>query len=228
SIYALILALVMSSISEITAKPSNPRFIFMSPESDPFVDSYMKTISRMSTKEIMNLPKLSDVEFLDQLERGYDFIPVSTKSLNSINLFDSTIDEPIEYQPDLENEWEDLMDAGPASINLLGSVMAIASRKDFPLKTDFNYTLVKYPESFQATLMQVSHDMYRALYGAHTSMESIQVSMRQIPTLLKTAIKLITQASTVLNKALLPRTLANIGRYANESAAVARASLERF
>ncbi|CAF3966152.1 unnamed protein product, partial [Rotaria sp. Silwood1] len=75
SIYALILALVMSSISEITAKPSNPRFIFMSPESDPFVDSYMKTISRMSTKEIMNLPKLSDVEFLDQLERGYDFIP---------------------------------------------------------------------------------------------------------------------------------------------------------
>ncbi|CAF0794059.1 unnamed protein product [Rotaria sp. Silwood1] len=228
SIYALILALVMSSISEITAKPSNPRFIFMSPESDPFVDSYMKTISRMSTKEIMNLPKLSDVEFLDQLERGYDFIPVSTKSLNSINLFDSTIDEPIEYQPDLENEWEDLMDAGPASINLLGSVMAIASRKDFPLKTDFNYTLVKYPESFQATLMQVSHDMYRALYGAHTSMESIQVSMRQIPTLLKTAIKLITQASTVLNKALLPRTLASIGRYANESAAVARASLERF
>jgi hypothetical protein len=107
-------------------------------------------------------------------------------------------------------------------------VMAVASRKDFSLKPDFNYTFVKYPNSFHATLVQVANDMYRALFGAHTGMDKIQTNMRQIPTLLNTALKLITQASTSMLKAMLPRTLANIGRYANESAAVAQASLERF
>ena len=120
------------------------------------------------------------------------------------------------------------MVGGPASINYMGAVMAIASRKDFPLKPDFDYKLVKYPGSYHATLVQVSNDMYRALSGAHTSMEKIQSNMRQIPGQIKTALKLITQASTSMAKGMLPRTLANIGRYANDSAAVARSSLERF
>ncbi|CAF4919220.1 unnamed protein product, partial [Rotaria magnacalcarata] len=47
----------------------------MSPETDPYVDSYMTTIASMSTKEMMNLPKLSDADFLDQLTRGNDTIP---------------------------------------------------------------------------------------------------------------------------------------------------------
>jgi hypothetical protein len=144
------------------------------------------------------------------------------------NLFDPNIDEQIEYQADIEFEWEDLMAAGPASINYMGAVMAIASIKDFPLAVGFDYKLVKYPNSFHATLVQVSNDMYRALSGAHTSMEKIHTNMRAIPALLKTALKLIIQATPPMTKAMLPRTLANIGRYANESAAVARASLERF
>ncbi len=120
------------------------------------------------------------------------------------------------------------MTDGPASINYMGVVMAVASKKDFSLKPDFNYTYVKYPNSFHATLVQVANEMYKALFGAHTSMDKIQVNMRQIPTLLKTALKLITQSSTTMVKAMLPRTLANIGRYANDSAAIAQASLERF
>ncbi|CAM4950534.1 unnamed protein product [Rotaria socialis] len=200
----------------------------MSPETDPYVDSYMTTIASMSTREMMNLPKLSDSEFLDQLTRRYDAIPILRQDSNSTKLFDLSIDEPMEFQPDLENEWEELMDAGPSSINLMGSVMAIASKKDFPLRVDFNYTHLKYPGSFQTTLMQVSHTMYRALYSAHTNMGIIQINMREIPALLKTAVKLITQASTSLNKAMLPRTLASIGRFTNESAAAARASLDHF
>jgi uncharacterized phage infection (PIP) family protein YhgE len=120
------------------------------------------------------------------------------------------------------------MVGGPASINYMGAVMAIASRKDFPLKPDFAYKLVKYPNSYKATLVQVSNDMFGALYGAHTSMDRIQSNMRLIPAQIKTALKLITQASNSMAKAMLPRTLATIGRYANDSAAVARASLERF
>jgi hypothetical protein len=143
-------------------------------------------------------------------------------------LFDPNIDEQIEYQPDIETEWEDLMAGGPAIINYMGAVMAIASRKDFRLSADFNYSLVKYPDSFQATLVQVANDMYKALYGAHTGMGKIQANMRQIPTLLKTALKLIIQASPSMIKTVLPRTLSYIGQYANASAAVARSSLELF
>jgi hypothetical protein len=143
-------------------------------------------------------------------------------------LFDPNVDEQVRYQPDIETEWEDLMVGGPASINYMGAVMAIASKKDFALASNFDYKLVKYPNSFHATLVQVANDMYGALYGAHTGMDKMQASMRQIPSLLNTALKLITQATIPMTKAMLPRTLTNIGRYANESATVARASLERF
>lgn len=151
-----------------------------------------------------------------------------TARVGSNSLFDANIDEQLQYQGEIENEWEDLMAGGPASINLVGVVMTIASKKDFPLSPDFPYKFVKYPNSFHTTLVQVANDMHRALFGAHTAMDKILTNMRQIPTQLKTALKLITQASTTMIKTMLPRTLATLGRYANESATVARASLEKF
>ncbi|CAF1313407.1 unnamed protein product [Rotaria sordida] len=146
----------------------------------------------------------------------------------SNKLADRSIDEQILYQPDIDTEWKDMMIGGPASINYVGAVMAIASRKDFSFALDYNYTLIKYPNSFHTTLVQVANEMYRALFGAHTAMDQIQANMRQIPDLLKRALKLITQASTSMTKAMLPRTLSNIGQYANESTVVARASFDRF
>ena len=143
-------------------------------------------------------------------------------------MFDPSIDEQLEYQSGIETEWEELMTGGPASINYMGAVMAIASKTDFRLNPNFNYTLIKYPDSFQTTLVQVSNDMYKALYGAHTGMQTIQANMGRMPTLLKTALKLITQASLFMTKTMLPQTLLNIGRYANESATIARTSLDRF
>ena len=106
--------------------------------------------------------------------------------------------------------------------------MAVASKKDFSLKENFTYTYVKYPDSFHATLVQVANDMHRALFGAHRGMEKIQANMRQMPTLLSTALKLITLASTSMVKAMLPRTLVNIARYANNSVAVAQDTYDQF
>ncbi|CAF3937738.1 unnamed protein product, partial [Rotaria sp. Silwood1] len=146
----------------------------------------------------------------------------------SNNLADRSIDEQILYQPNIDTEWEDMMIGGPASINYVGAVMAIASRKDFSLSLDYKYTLIQYPDSFHATLAQVANEMYRALFGAHTAMNRIQANMRQIPNLLKTALKLITQAGTAMTKAMLPRTLSNIGQYANTSATDARTAFDKF
>ena len=70
--------------------------------------------------------------------------------------------------------------------------------------------------------------MYNALMGAHTAMDQIQLAIKQVPTHVKTALKLITSASDAMLKAMLPRTLDSIGRLATESANAANSTLLRF
>lgn len=70
--------------------------------------------------------------------------------------------------------------------------------------------------------------MYNALMGAHMAMDQIQLAIKQVPTHVKTAMKLITSASDAMLKSMLPRTLASIGRLATESADVANSTLLRF
>lgn len=70
--------------------------------------------------------------------------------------------------------------------------------------------------------------MHSALMGAHTSMDRIQLAIKQVPTHVKTALKLITSASDSMLKTMLPRTLESVGRLATESAAIANSTLIRF
>ena len=86
----------------------------------------------------------------------------------------------------------------------------------------------RYPNSFRATLSQVSNDMYNALMGAHTSMDGIQMTIEEVRKHAKTGIKLITSASNALIEIMLPRTLESIGRLATESAQFANDTLVRF
>ncbi|CAF2932497.1 unnamed protein product [Rotaria sp. Silwood2] len=146
----------------------------------------------------------------------------------SSNLSDPMIDEQLMYASDIDAEWEEMMLGGPASINFVGAVMVVGSKKDFSLSSNFSYHLIQYPNSFHTTIVQVANEMYRALLNAHTSMDRIQVNMRQLPNLIKTALKLITQASTSMAKVMLPRTISNIGLYANQSATIAKATFDRF
>jgi hypothetical protein len=48
--------------------------VFLPREFDPFCDTYVETITRMSRNELMNIPQLSDIEFLDQVTRGVDSV----------------------------------------------------------------------------------------------------------------------------------------------------------
>jgi hypothetical protein len=70
--------------------------------------------------------------------------------------------------------------------------------------------------------------MYNALMGAHTAMDQIQLAIKQVPTHVKTAMKLIASASDPMLRSMLPRTLDSIGRLATESAHVANSTLLRF
>lgn len=64
--------------------------------------------------------------------------------------------------------------------------------------------------------------------GAHTAMDEIQLAIKQVPTQVKTALKLISSASDAMLKSLLPGTLNSISRLATDSANKANATLIRF
>ena len=70
--------------------------------------------------------------------------------------------------------------------------------------------------------------MYNALMGAHAAMDKIQLSIQQVPTNVKTALKIVTAASDNMLKMMLPRTVETISRLATESANAANATLIRF
>jgi hypothetical protein len=115
-------------------------------------------------------------------------------------------------------------------VGYMGNLMVLASKRDFPFQTPDGYTYqyIKYPNSFRTTLAQVSSDMYNALMGAHTGMDQIQLAIKQVPTHVKTVMKLLSSATDSMLKLMLPRTLESVGRLATESAAIANSTLLRF
>ncbi|CAF2752566.1 unnamed protein product [Rotaria sp. Silwood2] len=131
------------------------------------------------------------------------------------SVISSNID-PLMDQTTIDKAWEDCMITAPATINLLGQVMVVASRVDVSFdhySPNRVYQYIKYPKSFRATLLQISNDGYRAFLGAHTSMNKIQLYMQQIPLNIKTIIRLLSsKASTSLVSRLLPKVINNIER----------------
>lgn len=70
--------------------------------------------------------------------------------------------------------------------------------------------------------------MYNALMDAHKAMDKIQLAIKQVPTHVKTVMKLIASASDSMLKFMLPRTLESVARLATESADLANATLLSF
>lgn len=145
-------------------------------------------------------------------------------------IFDDKLDDQLTLQDNIDGEWVDLMTAGPLAVNYVGNLLVLASRRDFPLKRPprFNFTHITNPDSFRATLAQVSGSMYSALLGAHTAMDRIQLNVQQVPGHVKTALKLVLAGTPMLIELMLPKTLESIGRIANESAAQARTTFNKF
>ena len=90
--HILLLATTVSLTDGAIVEPSIAHSVFLSSEFDPFCDSYVKAITRMSVNELMQLPKLSDNEFLNQLARGVNSIP-GKKSLRNIRYYTNRIVE---------------------------------------------------------------------------------------------------------------------------------------
>lgn len=122
------------------------------------------------------------------------------------------------------------MTAGPLAVNYVGNLLVLAGKRDFPLSrpSHFNFQYIQNPNSFRATLSQVSGALYSALIGAHTAMDRVQLNVEQIPDHVKTALKLVLAGTPSLIQFMLPKTMQAIGRIANESAALAQATHKKF
>ena len=59
----------------------------------------------------------------------------------------------------IDSTWERNIVNGPVAVNLLAQLTVVASRLDFSFKQQMpnaNYTYMKYPDSFRATLFQIT------------------------------------------------------------------------
>lgn len=112
-----------------------------------------------------------------------------------------------------DTPWENFIMPGPTVISLLGQLMVLSGKVDFSLAENSpnrTFQYIRNPTSFRATLVQVSNDGWSAFINAHKNMDKIQLYMTQIPDHVKTALKILLQASPQLIKRLLPDTLSQI------------------
>ena len=176
-----------------------------------------ETITQMTVEEFNRFPKLTDGELVHRLTRA-----------KTSYLLDRSVDGELELSWNIDNEWKEMIIGGPLSINYMSVMMITASKKDFPLTSSYNYTLIQSPNSFHRTLVQVASDMRNAFQLAHTSVNLIQTKSRQSSTLSRTALKMFSQASLAMMHLLLPRILLDLKQSANEIVPVTLSSLTQL
>jgi hypothetical protein len=107
----------------------------------------------------------------------------------------------------------------PEGIDVLSQLMISTSRAtDFKIDKINNEAipLLKHPDSFRTTLVQIANEVYGAFTKAHTNMEMIRLQMTQVPDLVNNSVKMIkSRNKTVINKDL-PKCLASIKKAAND------------
>lgn len=73
--------------------------------------------------------------------------------------------------------------------------MLISTKADFKLDVPGKLDFVKYPDSFRASLVQVSNSGYEAFSTAHSSMLEISMHSTNIPVKVKNAVGCLLQGS---------------------------------
>ena len=60
----------------------------------------------------------------------------------------------------MDEPWQQFIITGPITVNLLGQLMLVSSKLDFSFRRfspNYHFEHMKYPDSFRATLTQISH-----------------------------------------------------------------------
>ncbi|CAF3136586.1 unnamed protein product [Rotaria sp. Silwood2] len=165
------------------------------------------------------------IDTTEYLDLPTDEIPIATTITTTTTTTTTTT-----LAPEVDHEWEDLVLGGPTVVNYLGLFMVHASRKDQVLtpSSDYIVNYIHNVQSLRATLIQISSAMQAAFQVAREDLVRIQNSMNQIPEHIKAGLLLIQTAPKDLLSKLLPYTLRNVKRAANEGSSVSKPTLERF
>jgi len=136
-----------------------------------------------------------------------------------------TVGNPASYTKDLiiqgslDQNWVKMIVPAPTSVNLLCKLGLLASSAiDFKLRAPSKgeYKLLEHPDSFKASLHQVSHWGWRAFQEAHSSMDEIAQRTTQIPGTLDDAIDVVVAADAEDINDFLPILLDEVTSHIQE------------
>ncbi|XP_025027698.1 myosin heavy chain, striated muscle-like [Python bivittatus] len=128
--------------------------------------------------------------------------------------------------------WEEYLMPGPISIAILGELACIAAEQgDFTINKAppvRGYQYMRHPDSFHASLMQVSNSGWQAFNIAHKNMEGIRLLSLNVPEQIKMIVQTLFQEDVTLIDALLPGQLSTLKSTANECSSLAAAVEDKF
>ncbi|XP_023817667.1 uncharacterized protein LOC101157387 [Oryzias latipes] len=127
--------------------------------------------------------------------------------------------------------WEEYLAPAPLSIAIMGELVFISSTTDFsinknPPKDGFKF--IKYPDSFRASLMQISNSAWHAFNLAHKNMDQIRIHTFTVPDYMKAAVKILFQGNDEILETLLPNQLENIRSIADECVVLAESVEKKY
>ena len=93
--------------------------------------------------------------------------------------------------------WEQMLVLAPLSISLMGQIMQLASGlHDEPIDKNPG-RLIQFPDSFNATLMQVINTVHRVFREAHNHMEKISTLMFRVPSDVRETAQMLNMSASV-------------------------------
>ncbi|CAF1509642.1 unnamed protein product [Didymodactylos carnosus] len=105
-----------------------------------------------------------------------------------------------------------------------------AGRRRREIESADNYTFkyIRHPQSYRTTLIQIANDGWEAFSQAHSSMNTIQLFMTQIPRHIKTSLKILVSASPRLLERMLIQSLNDIDQIGRECSKLASNTHDQF
>lgn len=157
-----------------------------------------------------------------------DVIEMAKKTVNVINKGKQKKDEP--YLQSQLNALDKITPA-PLAISLLSQIVLFAAQSKIDIKIECpqkGCEFLKYPESFRASLHQVSFAAYDAFNRAHVSMDEISMLASMIPTEVKQTVMTLIQGKDIEIEHLLPLHLESIKGITKDARAKANETVWYF
>ncbi|UJR18067.1 hypothetical protein I4U23_004967 [Adineta vaga] len=124
--------------------------------------------------------------------------------------------------------WEDLGVMPIRLITELSRMCIVLSRRDYTLDNSHSYTYIQYPSSYRTTLTQATNIVDRTFRALEMSMTRMQMIINQQSQYVDQVLKLLFQVSIEEREVLLPSTLQNINKIAEDVISIMKKTLIEF